>query len=59
MVVVNSQNFYNQYKSILSGLYNEDIEEAKRFKIHLDTVLLNMHQNMVNTRDLSISMMTT
>ena len=42
MIVINSDNFYAQYKEILKKLYLEDYEEAKKFKMHLDTVLLNM-----------------
>lgn len=42
MIVVHSELFENQYKAILSSLAKEDFEETKRFKIHLDTVLLNM-----------------
>ncbi len=42
MIVVNSELFENQYKAILQELAKEDFEETKRFKIHLDTVLLNM-----------------
>jgi len=42
MVVVNSELFNTQYKNILEELSKIDFEDTKKFKTHLDAVLLNM-----------------
>ena len=42
MVVVNSDLFIDQYKNILDSLSKIDLEDTKKFKAHLDTVLLNI-----------------
>lgn len=41
-MVVNSDLFMTQYQKILEELSSIDFEDTKKFKIHLDTVLLNM-----------------
>ncbi|WP_345985464.1 hypothetical protein WCX49_12820 [Sulfurimonas sp. HSL-1656] len=42
MKVVATPRFSEQLKTLLLGMAETDAEEAKRFKLYLDTILLNL-----------------
>ena len=42
MNIVNSENYLLQFKKLVYDLVIEDIQNAKKFKLYVDTVVLNL-----------------
>jgi len=42
MNIVNSTNYLLQFKKIVDDLVAEDVDNAKKFKLYIDTVVLNL-----------------
>jgi len=42
MNIVNSENYLLQFKNLVDNLMSEDTQNAKKFKLYIDTVVLNL-----------------
>jgi len=42
MNIVNSTNYLDQFKKIIDELVEKDLENAKAFKLYIDTIVLNL-----------------
>lgn len=51
MTILNSQLYAKQYKALLAAFIKEDQKAAKDFKLHLDTVIINVATKLHKYRD--------
>jgi len=42
MYIVNSENYLLQFKKLVDDLISEDAQNAKMFKLYIDTIVLNL-----------------
>jgi len=46
MSIVNSENYLSQFKEIVDYLASEDLQNAKKFKLYVDTIVLNLETKL-------------